>query len=126
MAQQLYQLAMTGDFTTVESMVTDDFVIYEASTLPFAGTYRGKGALQELFVKVGAMLKLKDLKFRGFMTSGDDVAVLIDLVADRGGQDERISIVEIMRFRGAKICELKPFYFDSAQVNAAARADITR
>lgn len=126
MAQQLYQLAMTGDFKTVESMVTDDFVIHEASTLPFAGTYRGKGALQELFVKVGAMLKLKDLKFRGFMTSGDDVAVLIDLIADRGGQDERISIVEIMRFRGAKICEMKPFYFDSAQVNAAARGDITR
>jgi|JI10StandDraft_1071094.scaffolds.fasta_scaffold452439_1 acetyl esterase len=125
-AQKLYQLALTGDFKTVESMVTDDFIIYEASTLPFAGTYRGKGALQELFVKVGGMLKLKDLKFRGFMTSGDDVAVLIDLIADRGGEDERISIVEVARFRGPLICELKPFYFDSAQVNAAAQANSSR
>lgn len=125
-AQRLYQLALTGDFKAAESLLTDDFVIYEASTLPFAGTYRGKGALQELFVKVGGMLKLKDLKFRGVMTSGEDVAVLIDLIADRGGQDERISIVEIARFRGALICELKPFYFDSDQVNAAAQGHVAR
>ena len=123
-AQRLYQLALTGDFKAVEGMVTDDFVVHEASTLPFAGTYRGKGALQELFVKVGGMLKLKDLKFRGFLTDGHDVAVMIDLIADRNGADEHISIVEIVRFRGDQICELKPFYFDSAQVNAAAQASI--
>ncbi|MEZ5459735.1 MAG: alpha/beta hydrolase fold domain-containing protein [Steroidobacteraceae bacterium] len=117
-AQRMYQLALTGDFKTVETLVTDDFAIHEASALPFGGTYRGKGALQELLVKIGGMLKLKDVRFGGFMEEGDSVVSLLELVVDRGGRDEIIPLMERIRFRGALICELQPFYFDSAQVQA--------
>jgi acetyl esterase len=117
-AQRLYQLALTGDFKTVETLVTDDFVIHEASALPFAGSYRGKGALQELLIKVGGMLKLKDVRFGGFLEDGDTVVVLVELVADRQGQDEIIPLMERLRFRGDLICELHPYYFDAAQVQS--------
>jgi acetyl esterase len=117
-AQRLYQLALSGDFKTAESLVTDDFVIHEATALPFAGSYRGKGALQELLVKVGGMLKLKDVRFGGFLEDGDTVVVLVELVADRQGHDEILPLMERLRFRGDLICELIPFYFDAARVQA--------
>jgi acetyl esterase len=117
-ARRLYQLALSGDFKTVETLVTDDFVIHEASALPFAGSFRGKGALQELLIKVGGMLKLKDVRFGGFLEDGDTVVVLVELVADRQGKDEIIPLMERLRFRGDQICELLPFYFDAAQVQA--------
>jgi hypothetical protein len=82
-ARRLYQLALSGDFKTVETLVTDDFVVHEASALPFAGSYRGKGAMQELLIKVGGMLKLKDVRFGGFLEDGDTVVVLVELVAER-------------------------------------------
>ena len=117
-ARRLYQLALAGDFAAAEALVTDDFAIHEAPALPFGGTYRGKGALKELLTRVGGMLKLKDVRFGGFLEEGDDVVVLIELVADRQGAEERIPVMERMRFRGALIHELIPFYFDSAQVHA--------
>jgi acetyl esterase len=117
-ARRLYQLALSGDFKTVETLVTDDFVVHEASALPFAGSYRGKGAMQELLIKVGGMLKLKDVRFGGFLEDGDTVVVLVELVADRQGKDEIIPLMERLRFRGDQICELLPFYFDAAQVQA--------
>lgn len=117
-ARRLYQLALSGDFKTVETLVTDDFVIHEAGALPFAGSYRGKGAMQEVLIKVGGMLKLKDARFGSFLEDGDTVLVLVELVADRQGKDELIPLIERLRFRGNLICELHPYYFDAAQVQA--------
>lgn len=123
--QRLYQLALGGDFAGVEALVTEDFVVHEASDLPFAGTFRGKGALRELLTQVGSLLKLKDVRFGGFAQSGDIVIVPIELVVEASGpdgsRDEVIPLLERLRFRGDRICELTPFYFDSSRVNACVR-----
>lgn len=124
-ARRLYQLALGGDFAGAEALVTEDFVIREASNLPFAGTFRGKGALRELLTKVGAMLKLKDVRFGGFAECGDFVIVPIDLVVEAEGpggmREEVIPLLERLRFRGGLICELQPFYFDASRVSACAQ-----
>jgi acetyl esterase len=124
-ARKLYQLALGGDFASVESLLTEDFVIHEASDLPFAGTYRGKGALRELLAKVGTMLKLKDVRFGSAAEGGDCVIVPIELVVEAGGpagaREEIIPLLERLRFRGDLICELQPFYFDASQVSACVQ-----
>lgn len=117
-ARRMYRLALGGDFEAAEALLTDDFVIHEASALPFAGTYRGKGALREVLTKVGGMLRPEDLRLRGFLEAGDTVVVLIALMVRRKGEIELISLMERLRFRGELICELQPFYFDAAQVEA--------
>lgn len=120
-AQQLYQLALGGDMAGAAALLTDDCVIREASALPFAGEFRGKGALQELLARVGAVLTLKDVRFTGFYESGDVVIAALELVADRNGADEVLPVLERLRFRGDQVCSLEPFYFDSARVQACAR-----
>jgi ketosteroid isomerase-like protein len=124
-AQQLYRLALSGDFAGVEALLTEDFVIREAADLPFAGTFSGRGALRELLTKVGAMLKLKDVRIGSFAESGDCIIVPIDLVVEAAGPDgarvEVIPLLERLRFRGGLICELQPFYFDASQVRACVQ-----
>jgi ketosteroid isomerase-like protein len=124
-AQRLYQLALSGDFASVETLLTEDFVIHEASDLSFAGTYRGKGALRELLTKLAGLLKLRDVRFGGFFESGDVVIVAIELVVEAGAagsaREEVIPLLERLRFRGELICELQPFYFDTSLVNACVQ-----
>jgi len=121
-AQAMYEGAMSGNWQTVEGLLTEDFVIHEAPSLPFGGVYRGKSALQELLVKVGGMLTLSDVKFKQFMAQGEHVIVSLDLIADHRGRSETLSVVEVLRFRGEQVCELRPFYFDAAQVAAVVAA----
>jgi hypothetical protein len=52
----LYECTGVGDFDRAETMLTDDFFITEADSLPFAGVYRGKTALRELYTKVMGMM----------------------------------------------------------------------
>ncbi len=124
-AQKLYQLALSGDFRGVESLVTEDFVIREASDLPFAGTFRGKGALREVLTRVGSLLKLKDVRFGCFAESGDSVFAPIELVVEASGpgaaHEQVVPLLERLRFRGGLICELQPFYFDASQVSACVQ-----
>jgi acetyl esterase len=119
--RRMYQRALAGDFAGAESLLTADYVIHEAGDLPFAGTYRGPGALRRLFETVGGMMTLKDVRLGGFLESGDVVVTMLELVADRDGQDEVIPVMERLRFRGDRVCELQPFYFDSTRVHACVR-----
>lgn len=117
----LYAITGAGDFETAATMLTDDFFITEADTLPFAGVYRGKYALRDLYAKVMGMM---------------DVAGL-DIVETCVGEDHAITIVsfrfadpalapahlcEMFVFRGDKVCEIRPYYFDPATVVAACNA----
>lgn len=120
-AQRLYRLALSGDFAGAESLLTEDYVIQEASALPFAGTYRGPGALRALFEKVGGLMTLKDVRFEGFLEGGDVVVVMLELVVEGDGGPQTIPVMERLRFRGERVAELQPFYFDSATVHACVR-----
>lgn len=115
-AQKIYELSFAGNWTDLRKHTTDDFEIHEAADLPFGGVYRGADAMPTLMAKVGGLLTIKDLKFRNFLQAGDDVVAILDLVVAGPAGDETLPIMERFRFRGDKVCELRPFYFDSAQV----------
>ena len=46
MLAAVYAAAGARDWDTAESLLHPDFVLYEADSLPFAGEWRGKDALQ--------------------------------------------------------------------------------
>lgn len=117
----LYAATGVGDWDKAAEMLTDDFFVTEAEGLPYAGVYRGKNALKELFIKVMGMM---------------DVAGL-DVVETCVGQDHAVTILsfrfvdpalapahltELFRFRDGKVCEIRPYYFDPATVVAACNA----
>jgi len=117
----LYAACGEGDWDRVADMVTDDFVVTEADTLPMAGTYRGKNGLKELFTRVFGLVDAGGLD-RVQTTVGGDYAVTILSIRFADPSIPPAEICELFRFRDGKCCEIKPYYFDPASFNAAAAA----
>src|SRR5262245_19514778 len=117
--QSLYDLCQRGEWAKVEPLLTDDFYLTEATGLPFAGVYRGRGALRQAFQRVFTALHLDALDVHA-ITLGESHAVgVLDMVL-KGKPSVRVPITEVFRFRGGKVCEIRPHYFDPALIAAAA------
>ena len=108
---ELYASTGDGDFDTAEGLLTDDFFIIEAEGLPMAGEYRGKTALRGLYAHVFGTLKVADLEPEGMSVGGDYV---VNLISFRFENPDLASaqLAEVFRFRGDKVCEIRPYYFD--------------
>ena len=121
LVDDLYAATGVGDFDKAEEYLTDDFFITEADTLPFAGVYRGRTALRELFTKVMGMMDVSGLN-RVQTTSGGDYAVTILSFEFVDPKLAPAHLCELFRFRDGKVCEIRPYYFDPATVIAACNA----
>ncbi|MFL6605837.1 MAG: nuclear transport factor 2 family protein [Steroidobacteraceae bacterium] len=118
--EALYAATGQGDWSTAESMLTEDFFVTEAGTTPFAGVYRGRKALHDLFKEVMAT-GVTGLDIQQSTAGGDTVVVLLELVL--GGPPEvRVPLAEVFRLRDGKVCEIKPYYFDTRPLCAAVAA----
>lgn len=117
----LYTATGTGDWDRAAAMLTDDFIVTEADSMPMAGVYRGKNALRDLFVRVMGMVDVAGLD-RVQTTAGGDYAVTILSFRFADPALPPAELCEVFRFRDGKCCEIKPYYFDPAQFIAACKA----
>lgn len=111
LVQSLYASTGAGDFDTAETMLTEDFFILEAESLPMAGLYEGKTALRNLYAHVFGTLKVAGLEPEGMTVGGDYV---INLISFRFENPDLAParLAELFRFRDGKVCEIRPYYFD--------------
>ena len=114
----LYKATGKGDWTKAASLMTDDILIREAPTLPFAGVYRGVAAMRELFAKVRAT-GVVGVEMHQATAGGDWVVVLLDLLYE-GNPPVRVPLAEAFRLQDGKVFEIVPYYFDTSVVQAAA------
>lgn len=121
LVDDLYAASGVGDFDTAEKLLTDDLFITEAEPLPFAGVYKGRTALRELFTKVMGMMDVAALN-RVQTTTGGDYAVTILSFEFVDPALAPAHLCELFRFRDGKVCEIKPYYFDPAPIIAACNA----
>jgi ketosteroid isomerase-like protein len=117
----LYAATGKGDWTTAESMLTEDFFVTEADTTPFAGVYRGRKALHDLYMQVIPAAGVTKLDIQQSTAGGDTVVVLLELLLS-GTPEVRVPLAEIFRLRDGKVCEIKPYYFDPRPMCAAVAA----
>ncbi len=117
----LYTATSVGDFDKASAMLTDDFFITEADSLPMAGVYRGKNALKDLFIEVMGMMDVAGLA-RGETTTSADTAVCHVTFQFVDPKLTPAELLELFRFRDGKICEIRPYYFDPSTIHAAVAA----
>ncbi len=117
-AEALYAATAAGDWDKAESMLSDSLVITEADTLPYRGSYTGKGALRALYAKVlGSALGQATIEVKGVMAGGANVAYILELKTVKG---DCIELVEVFYFGdNGQVTEIKPYYFDSDVVTRA-------
>jgi SnoaL-like domain len=121
LVDDLYAATGVGDFDKAEELLTDDFFITEADTLPFAGVYKGRTALRELYAKVMGMMDVSALN-RVQTTTGGDFAVTILSFEFVDHALAPAHLCELFRFCDGMICEIRPYYFDPAPIIAACQS----
>jgi hypothetical protein len=119
--EKLYELTGSGNWTEAEKHLTDDLFITEASSLPYAGVYRGRGALRELYGRVMTMMDVVDLKIVETTVGNDYAVTLLDMVL-AGDPPVPVPLAEMFRFRDGKVCEIRPYYFDPTPIVKACAA----
>ena len=118
---RLYAVSGAGDWEAAAEMLTDDFVAYEADSLPMAGEYRGRNGLRDLFGKVMAMVDVAALE-RSTLPIADDAAIAVLTMRFADPALKSAELCEMFRFRDGKCCEIKPYYYDPAPFIAAVAA----
>jgi len=117
----LYKATGRGDWAKAATLMTDDMLIREAESLPFAGTYRGVQGLRDLFATVQSTLGIERIDMHQVTAGGDWVVVLLDLVL-AGTPPVRAPLAEAFRLQDGKVCEIVPYYFDTSVVAKAIEA----
>jgi ketosteroid isomerase-like protein len=117
----LYKATGRGDWAKAATLATDDLLIREPESLPYAGTYRGIQGLRDLFATVQATLGVERIDMRQVTAGGDWVVVLLDLVL-AGTPPVRAPLAEAFRLQDGKVCEIVPYYFDTSVVAKAVEA----
>ena len=115
----LYAAAGRGDWAQAATLMTEDILITEAPTLPFAGVYRGVQGMRELFATVQSSMGVTGVDMRQVTAGGEWVVVLLDLLL-AGTPPVRVPLAEAFRLRDGKVCEILPYYFDASLVVKAA------
>ncbi len=116
--EALYAATGKGDWATAESLLTEDFFITESATTPFAGVYRGRRALHDLFLQVVPASGVKKHDIQQMTAGGNTVVVLLELVLG-GPPEARVALAEVFHLRDGQVCEIKPYYFDPGPMHAA-------
>ena len=117
--QALYEATGSGNWEKAETYLSDDLFISETPLLPFAGVYRGRGALRELYTKVMGMMDVAGLELKAKTSGGDLVIYIAEFTVANG---KRADLAEMFRIRGDKVCEIRPYYFDPSIVTEAVKA----
>ena len=116
-----FQYAREGKFDELEAMMTDDIEIIESESLPMAGKYTGKKALQNLYSKIMPMLRISEVRQFNLMLGESSVCCEVELSVE--GSDEVIELMEMYVFRDDKLCLIKPYYYNHDHVHAVAKAN---
>ena len=116
--EQFYACAASGDHETVNAMIHPDFIGYEPDGLPYGGVYKGIegwfnvvqtvfGTWENFTPRLKYILQDdKDEIFAaGLHTTGKVAAT---------GETFDTFILEQWKFKDGLICELRPFYWDTA------------
>ncbi len=120
--QQAYAAFGRGDIPGVLDLLTDDVVwtLQGPSTIPFAGTRRGREGVAEFFSLVGETLEFEQFEPREFVVQGDMVAVLgyeRSLIKPTGRTLEQ-EWAHVYTLRDGKIAKFRAFEDTAALVVA--------
>ncbi len=120
-AMRLYEAAARGDWDAAEAELHPELEIHEADSMPYAGIYRGRDALQRLSAIVYGTWPGTRVERLGMAAGDGRVTVFFRMLIDAPGGAIAHEIVEVNEFRDGKVAVIKPFYWDTGAMAALAR-----
>jgi ketosteroid isomerase-like protein len=115
----MYDLLARGEWASVADFMAEDFVIHEPATLPYGGEWRGRDALQRLFVHVMGFWDDPLVEWIDLVGGDDHAVALLRMTATVPGTGTRFTqrVAEVTRFTpDGKMAEMHIHYFDTGEM----------
>jgi ketosteroid isomerase-like protein len=105
------------DFEAIAKIIADDAVYYQATGLPFGGTYNGISEWIKMFTKAASYFDLRiEKEPQYFMNDSKNEVVMqftVHCTAKKSGQKISMPVSEQFELKDNKIVSIRPFYFDT-------------
>ena len=104
LGEKFYTAIFAGDWDTIAANVTDDFVVVEADSMPYGGTWKGVEGFQKLFAEMSSV-HFDNMKIqRKAMTASDDYLMLYFVLTGNVRKNGKLLSVEIADWHVATRC----------------------
>jgi len=113
--------AGTASFDPLAPFFAPDVVLHQAESLPYGGIWRGHDGMERFFAAMSQAWEEFDMVDQEFLsTSG--TAVVLTRVHARARATRReldFPILQTIRVVDGRIADVRPFYWDTAEIAAA-------
>jgi ketosteroid isomerase-like protein len=116
----LYEAIERGDVPGAMAFVDPDVVITFPDSMPMGGEWRGHDGLFQLIGKIRALWDERKSVVETSVAEGDTIAVFIMVTGIIKGTPLKMPLAEYWRVRDGKLIEGRAYFFDTAQIVAAA------
>lgn len=122
---EIYTATLSGDLETFEKYLHPEFSVHESDSLPFAGVFTGIEGFKQVFAVVFGIYDNVEVERKIVCTGKDHAMVLLDFNGSckETGEAFCTPMIEMFRFVGDKLIEIKPFYFDPAALHRMAPSE---
>lgn len=105
--QRQNEAGARGDFDAVMETFTDDVKVHIAGRSSFAGEYKGKEALGDVYGRyLAALGGDPQVETHAIVADDDHMVQLVTVYANKGGQQIEIKSINVFHVRGDQISEM--------------------
>ena len=103
-----------ASFAAMAATLDPDVVLHQSPDLPWGGEFHGHAGYEEWARHMSRAFDRLGVEDRRFFTNGDTVVITCRLVtrARATGETLNVPMAQIVRVRGDRIVEFRPFYWN--------------
>ena len=109
-----------GDADAALALLADDFVLVQADSLPYGGTYQGRDGFQAYLARQREAWARFSVGTPRCLSDGQRTVVALSTASGetKDGTAFEMPMAQVFAVDGGKLQAAHPFYFDTAAVNA--------
>ena len=113
----------TASFDTLAPFFAPDVVLHQAESLPYGGIWRGHDGMERFFAAMSQAWEEFEMVEQEFLSTSGTAVVLtqVHARARATGRELDFPILQTIRVVDGRIAEVRPFYWDAAEIAAACR-----
>lgn len=115
--------AGTASFDPLAPFFATDVVLHQAESLPYGGTWRGHDGMERFFAAMSQAWEEFEMVEQEFLSTSGTAVVLtqVHARARATGRELDFPILQTIGVVDGRIAEVRPFYWDTAEIAAACR-----
>ena len=113
----------TASFGPLAPFFAPDVVLHQAESLPYGGIWRGHDGMERFFAAMSQAWEEFEIVEQEFLSTSGTAVVLtqVHARARATGRELDFPILQTIRVDDGRITEVRPFYWDTAEIAAACR-----